>query len=49
MMKGGVPWLPRDATIPDFFGGLFLVLLRIAIGWHFLYEGPKILSEKVES
>ncbi len=30
---------------PGFFGALFLVLLRIAIGWHFLYEG----LEKVES
>ncbi len=30
---------------PGFFGALFLVLLRIAIGWHFLYEGTqKILS-----
>ncbi len=24
---------------PGFFGALFLILLRIAIGWHFLYEG----------
>jgi uncharacterized membrane protein YphA (DoxX/SURF4 family) len=30
---------------PGFFGALFLVLLRIAIGWHFLYEG----LEKIES
>jgi len=30
---------------PGFLGALFLVLLRIAIGWHFLYEG----WEKVES
>jgi len=30
---------------PGFFGALFLVLLRTAIGWHFLYEGTqKILS-----
>jgi len=30
---------------PGFFGALFLVLLRVAIGWHFLYEGTqKILS-----
>jgi uncharacterized membrane protein YphA (DoxX/SURF4 family) len=30
---------------PGFFGAAFLVLLRIAIGWHFLYEGTqKILS-----
>jgi len=30
---------------PGFFGALFLILLRIAIGWHFLYEGTqKILS-----
>jgi uncharacterized membrane protein YphA (DoxX/SURF4 family) len=32
-------------TYPGFFGALFLVLLRLAIGWHFLYEGTqKILS-----
>ncbi len=30
---------------PGFLAALFLVLLRIAIGWHFLYEG----LEKVES
>jgi uncharacterized membrane protein YphA (DoxX/SURF4 family) len=30
---------------PGFLAALFLVLLRIAIGWHFLYEG----WEKVES
>ncbi len=24
---------------PGFFGALFLILLRVAIGWHFLYEG----------
>ena len=30
---------------PGFFGAAFLVLLRIVIGWHFLYEGTqKILS-----
>jgi len=30
---------------PGFFGALFLILLRTAIGWHFLYEGTqKILS-----
>ena len=30
---------------PGFFGALFLVVLRTAIGWHFLYEGTqKILS-----
>src|SRR4051794_17923298 len=30
---------------PGFFGALFLLLLRVAIGWHFLYEG----LEKIES
>jgi uncharacterized membrane protein YphA (DoxX/SURF4 family) len=30
---------------PGFLGAFFIVLLRIAIGWHFLYEG----LEKVES
>ncbi len=30
---------------PGFFAALFLVLLRIAIGWHLLYEGmQKIMS-----
>ncbi len=30
---------------PGFFGAAFLVLLRIAIGWHLMYEGlQKILS-----
>ena len=30
---------------PGFFGALFLILLRTAIGWHFLYEGTqKVLS-----
>ena len=30
---------------PGFFGALFLVLLRVAIGWHFLYEGvEKVFS-----
>lgn len=24
---------------PGFLGALFLILLRVAIGWHFLYEG----------
>jgi uncharacterized membrane protein YphA (DoxX/SURF4 family) len=30
---------------PGFLGALFIILLRIAIGWHFLYEG----AEKVNS
>jgi uncharacterized membrane protein YphA (DoxX/SURF4 family) len=30
---------------PGFFAALFIVLLRIAIGWHFLYEG----MEKINS
>src|SRR3954451_21662786 len=35
----------RRCYYPGFLGALFLVLLRIAIGWHFLYEG----LEKIES
>jgi uncharacterized membrane protein YphA (DoxX/SURF4 family) len=35
----------RRTYYPGFLGALFLVLLRIAIGWHFLYEG----AEKVRS
>ncbi len=35
----------RQSYYPGFFAALFLVLLRIAIGWHFAYEG----MEKVES
>jgi uncharacterized membrane protein YphA (DoxX/SURF4 family) len=33
--------LPRIPTryYPGFWGALFLILLRTAIGWHFLYEG----------
>ena len=34
-----LPWLPRARYYPGFFGAFFLVLLRIAIGWHFLTEG----------
>lgn len=30
---------PRSNYYPGFLAALFLVLLRIAIGWHFLYEG----------
>src|ERR1700733_8142693 len=30
---------------PGFVAAFFIVLLRVAIGWHFLYEG----CEKVES
>jgi uncharacterized membrane protein YphA (DoxX/SURF4 family) len=30
---------------PGFLGALFIILLRVAIGWHFLYEGV----EKVNS
>ena len=30
---------------PGFLAALFIVLLRIAIGWHFLHEG----LEKVKS
>jgi uncharacterized membrane protein YphA (DoxX/SURF4 family) len=30
---------PYPRNYPGFLGAFFLVLLRIAIGWHFLYEG----------
>jgi hypothetical protein len=43
------PVLPHNLlssrNYPGFLGALFLVLLRIAIGWHFLTEG----LDKVES
>ena len=39
------PGLLSSRNYPGFLGALFLVLLRIAIGWHFLTEG----LEKVES
>ena len=29
---------------PGFFAAFFLILLRIAIGWHFLYEGSRSSS-----
>ena len=32
---------------PGFFAALFLVLLRTAIGWHFLYEGMEKLHPPV--
>jgi uncharacterized membrane protein YphA (DoxX/SURF4 family) len=35
----------RNTYYPGFLGALFLVLLRVAIGWHFHYEA----WEKVES
>ena len=37
--------IPYPHNYPGFLGALFLVLLRIAIGWHFLTEGVN----KVES
>jgi uncharacterized membrane protein YphA (DoxX/SURF4 family) len=33
------PLADRRRHYPGFFAAFFLVLLRIAIGWHFLYEG----------
>ena len=39
------PGLLSGRNYPGFLGALFLVLLRIAIGWHFLTEG----LDKVES
>jgi len=40
-----VPLSAPRRYYPGFFGALFLILLRTAIGWHFLYEGTlKILS-----
>ena len=44
-MKVRGPLAASSRYYPGFFGALFLVLLRLAIGWHFLYEGTqKILS-----
>jgi uncharacterized membrane protein YphA (DoxX/SURF4 family) len=43
--KRSTPLAAARRYYPGFFGALFLVLLRIAIGWHFLYEG----LEKIES
>ncbi len=39
------PLILSSRNYPGFLGALFLVLLRIAIGWHFLTEG----AEKFES
>jgi uncharacterized membrane protein YphA (DoxX/SURF4 family) len=39
------PGILSSRNYPGFLGALFLVLLRIAIGWHFLVEG----LEKYES
>jgi uncharacterized membrane protein YphA (DoxX/SURF4 family) len=39
------PLASSRRSYPGFFGALFLVLLRMAIGWHFLTEG----LEKFES
>ena len=39
------PGLLSSRNYPGFLGALFLVLLRIAIGWHFLTEG----LDKIES
>jgi uncharacterized membrane protein YphA (DoxX/SURF4 family) len=39
------PGVLSNRNYPGFLGALFLVLLRIAIGWHFLTEG----LDKVES
>lgn len=38
-MKRRSPLSAPRRYYPGFFGALFLVLLRMAIGWHFLYEG----------
>ena len=43
--KRSTPLAAARRYYPGFFGALFLVLLRISIGWHFLYEG----LEKIES
>lgn len=36
---GSRPLSPARRYYPGFLAALFLVLLRISIGWHFLYEG----------
>jgi uncharacterized membrane protein YphA (DoxX/SURF4 family) len=33
---------------PGFFAALWIVLLRVAIGWHFLYEGAEKLESTLE-
>ncbi|WP_205678667.1 DoxX family protein [Aquisphaera insulae] len=33
------PWLLSNRHYPGFLAAFFLVLLRVAIGWHFLVEG----------
>ena len=44
-MKRRSPLAAPRRFYPGFFGALFLIVLRTAIGWHFLYEGTqKILS-----
>ena len=45
MLGRRAPLAASRRYYPGFFGALFLILLRIAIGWHFLYEGV----EKIES
>lgn len=37
-LEGETPLSARSAY-PGFFAAFFLILLRIGIGWHFLYEG----------
>ncbi|WP_435015612.1 DoxX family protein [Tundrisphaera sp. TA3] len=44
-MKRRSPLAASRRYYPGFFGALFLVVLRTAIGWHFMYEGTqKILT-----
>jgi uncharacterized membrane protein YphA (DoxX/SURF4 family) len=45
MTRRRTPLAASRRYYPGFFAALFLVLLRVAIGWHFLYEGV----EKFES
>lgn len=44
--RRSTPLAASRSYYPGFFGALFLVLLRIAIGWHFLYEGLDKLDPK---
>src|SRR5262249_22535224 len=39
--------MPMSRYYPGFLGALFIVLLRIAIGWHFLFEGWEKLEGTV--
>jgi uncharacterized membrane protein YphA (DoxX/SURF4 family) len=47
-MERSPPLAAPRRYYPGFFGALFLVLLRTAIGWHFLVEGLEKLNAPAE-